>query len=170
MRAARGGRRRVLPRAKAIFASSGGGEKKDDVDKAVEALVEGARKYRRKHRRPPVLVLDDVDRCLTRLIECIIMRGHLWSVRWNFYSHAIISVADIAVTSCGPSMADAVSAVRGRQSVMRQNRLSFTIHASPCAALRRSSRASWRSCRARPRSGPTRASSGSCSCSATVPG
>ncbi len=50
--------------AQAIFASSGGGgEKKDEVDKAVEALVEGARKYRRKYNRPPVLVLDDVDRC-----------------------------------------------------------------------------------------------------------
>ncbi len=49
--------------AQAIFASGGGGgEKKDEVDKAVEALVEGARKYRRKYKRPPVLVLDDVDR------------------------------------------------------------------------------------------------------------
>ena len=32
------------------------------MDKAVEALVEGARRYRKKYRRPPVLVLDDVDR------------------------------------------------------------------------------------------------------------
>ena len=43
-----------FPAAQAIFASGGGsGEKKDDVDKAVEALVEGARKYRRKYKRPP---------------------------------------------------------------------------------------------------------------------
>ncbi len=59
----------------AIFASSGGGEKKDDVDKAVEALVEGARKYRRKYNRPPVLVLDDVDRCR---ITCTAEK-RLWS-------------------------------------------------------------------------------------------
>ena len=57
--------------AQAIFASGGGsGEKKDDVDKAVEALVEGARKYRRKYKRPPVLVLDDVDRFASRKPRC----------------------------------------------------------------------------------------------------
>ena len=64
LRAAHRVHKTARPVTQAIFASSGGGgEKKDEVDKAVEALVEGARKYRRKFNRPPVLVLDDVDRC-----------------------------------------------------------------------------------------------------------
>lgn len=46
----------------AIFGGGGGGADKDQIDTAIDALVKGSRSYQAHHRRPVVLVLDDVDK------------------------------------------------------------------------------------------------------------
>ena len=48
----------------AVFGGGGGGSGvKDQIDTAIDALVKGSRSFQAHHRRPVVLVLDDVDKC-----------------------------------------------------------------------------------------------------------
>lgn len=60
-------KRLSVVRPQTVFKGFGGeeeeGDGRDSIDQAVAALMQGARRYQRRHRRPVVLVLDDVDKC-----------------------------------------------------------------------------------------------------------
>ena len=55
----------------AVFGGGGGGSAdKDQIDTAIDALVKGSRSFQAHHRRPVVLVLDDVDKCAAPAPRC----------------------------------------------------------------------------------------------------